>query len=118
MRVTITRRNLSQGAALTVALAAVGGVTLTLAGPRTHEIRIHGFAFAPSDLTIAQGDVVVWKNADFVPHTATAVTGDWNTGEIAADAVARVTFEESGEHGYFCAYHPQMTGRIRVALPG
>lgn len=118
MRLILTRRSFGQGAAVTVALAAASGRAFAHAGPRTHEIRIHGFAFAPAALSIAPGDVVVWRNADLAPHTATALSGDWDTGEIACDAVATVTLEEPGDHRYVCAFHPQMTGRIRVAPPG
>jgi plastocyanin len=117
MRLILTRRSFGQGAALTVALAVAGRQALAHADSHAHEIRIHGFAFAPAELIIAPGDVVVWSNADLAPHTATALSGHWDTGEIAGDAAASVTFEEPGEHRYACAFHPRMTGRVRVAPP-
>ncbi len=117
MRLTLTRRGFGQGAALTAALAVLRRPAPAHAGPHTHVIRIHGFAFAPADLTIAPGDVVVWRNADLAPHTATALAGDWDTGEIAGGAAESMTFEEPGEHRYSCAFHPQMTGLIRIAPP-
>lgn len=117
MQLTVTRRTFSQGAAVAVALAVVRRPALARAGTNTHEVRIDGFAFAPADPTVAPGDVVVWRNADLAPHTVSAVNGDWDTGEIAGGEAMGVRFEEPGEHRYFCAFHPQMTGRIRVAPP-
>ena len=117
MRLTLTRRSFGQGAAATVALAVAGRQAFAHAGSRTHEVRIHGFAFTPSELSIAPGDTVVWRNADLAPHTASAVTGDWDTGELARDSAASVTFVEPGEHRYVCAFHPRMRGRVRVASP-
>ena len=43
------------------------------AASATHTVTIDGFEFKPLTLTVKQGDVVVWHNADPVPHTATAV---------------------------------------------
>ena len=114
MRLSLTRRSFGQGAAVTLALAGVGRRAFARAGSRSHVIRIHGFAFTPAELSVAPGDVVAWRNADLAPHTATALSGDWETGEIAGGAVASVAFAEPGEHRYVCAFHPQMTGRIRV----
>lgn len=117
MRLTLTRRGFGQGAAVTVALAAAGRWAFAHAGSRTHEIGIHGFAFVPAELSIAPGDTVVWRNADLAPHTATALSGDWDTGKIAGAGAASMTFEQPGEHRYVCAFHPGMTGRIRVGRP-
>ena len=118
MRLTLTRRGFGRGGALAVALAVLRPPALARAGANTHDVRISGFAFAPADLTIAPGDTVVWRNADLAPHTASAVTGDWDTGEIAGGEAMGVTFEEPGKHRYSCAFHPQMTGRVRVAPQG
>jgi len=118
VRLTLTRRRFGRGVALAAALAVSAWRAVVHAGePSTHVVLIQDFTFVPADLSIETGDVVVWKNADIAPHTATHLTGHWDTGEIAGGASASVTFEESGDHRYLCAFHPQMTGRLRVAPP-
>ncbi|PWE34005.1 copper-binding protein [Maritimibacter sp. 55A14] len=117
MRLTLTRRKFGQGAALSVALAVSGRPAPAHARPRTLDVRIQGFAFRPGDLTIEPGDTVVWENADVAPHTATALDGAWNTGEIPGGETARMIFEAPGEYRYVCAFHRHMTGRIRVVPP-
>jgi plastocyanin len=37
-------------------------------------VEIREFKFEPETLTVHEGDTVVWKNDEIVPHTATAVS--------------------------------------------
>jgi len=111
----ITRRRLGQGAAAMFALSHLAGTARALAGsPQLHVVRISDFTFAPQELTIAPGDVVMWINDDFAPHTATSRQSDWDTGELAHGATGEVAFGSPGDFDYICAFHPTMNARIRV----
>lgn len=101
------------GAVFLGPVAAAGG-----RGPVTHEVAIRSFRFEPESLTIRPGDSVRWTNGDIAPHTATETDGDWDTGELGRGESAEVVLEEPGKIGYFCAFHPHMTGEITVARTG
>jgi plastocyanin len=56
-----------------MAIAPANQAALTsLADPT--EVRIEGFAFTPTDVTIQVGATVHWENFDLFPHTVTSVT--------------------------------------------
>ncbi len=83
--------------------------------PAGKAITIEGFAFAPGSLTIPKGTVVTFTNKDAAPHTATANDGSFDTGSIAKDGTAKITFNTAGTFTYFCTFHPGMTGTIIVS---
>jgi len=83
------------------------------AEPRTHQVEIRAFRYAPATLTVRQGDTVVWSNRDLVPHTATA-HGSWDSGSIAANASWRLTASRAGRFAYDCAFHPGMKATLVV----
>ncbi len=71
--------------------------------------------FVPDDLAVNVGDTVTWTNQDEVPHTATGEDRDvLQSGTIAPGASFSQVFPEAGEFGYFCEFHPNMTGTIVV----
>lgn len=82
--------------------------------PRRHAVEIRGFEFVPRTLEVAVGDTIVWVNRDFVPHTATATTGGWDSGEIARDGSWSHVARERGRQEYICALHPTMTASFTV----
>ena len=72
-------------------------------------------AFGMNPLNIATGTTVVFRNSDVVAHTATAdAAGGFNTGNIAANGQASVTFSAAGTVKYHCTIHPGMVGTIVV----
>ena len=75
---------------------------------------MQNFAFAPATLAVAAGDTVVWSNADFVPHSATARDSSWDSHAVAANGSWRFVARAVGRHEYYCVYHPNMTGAIVV----
>ena len=86
-----------------------------LAGQVTHTVTIRGFAFQPADLMIAVGDRVTWINTDIAPHTATELEEHlWDTGELGQNDTGSVTFHQPGPNPYFCVFHPNMRGVVRV----
>jgi len=60
------------------------------------------------------GDVIEWKNADFIDHTATADDRAFDTGRIQAGETKRIVAKEKGRFPYFCRYHSAMKGAVIV----
>ncbi|MBX7132104.1 MAG: hypothetical protein K1X67_05425 [Fimbriimonadaceae bacterium] len=81
----------------------------------THDVMIMDFAFSPANITIQPGDTVRWSNHDFVPHTATALNGLFNSGTIFSGGTWSFTFTTAGLANYRCNIHPHMTGSVNVA---
>ena len=84
-----------------------------LACAATHEVKIEGMQFSPASLTVKKGDKVVWRNADLVPHTATA-TGSFDSKTIAAGKSWTYVAGKAGTHAYVCTLHPTMKGTLVV----
>ena len=82
--------------------------------PMRHVVEIRGMQFEPSTSHIVAGDTIVFINRDIVPHTATALSGAWDTGTIAASDSAFIVTQTLGDVAYRCALHPTMLGTIRV----
>jgi plastocyanin len=80
----------------------------------THEVGMAGRAFSPATVEIRVGDTVTWTNDDDTGHTVTAADGLFDSGEMPEGATFSFTFETEGEFSYFCAFHPDMQGRIVV----
>jgi plastocyanin len=92
-----------------------GGIVglILLAGcstsPESQSVDIRGFVFSPDSIAMDAGPRVMFVNRDFVPHTATARDGAWDTGEIApGDSVAVAV--AAGE--FICTLHPNMKGMV------
>jgi len=80
-------------------------------------VAIEGTAFSPVALRVAVGDTVVWVNNDPFPHTATAVSGGFDSKSIAPDASWRFKAMKKGEFPYVCTLHPTMKGTVTVSAP-
>ena len=102
------------GSALLGAGLAAGACAADVAPAATANIDIRGFAFAPTRVEVAVGDTVVWTNHDALPHTATASSGAWDSGEMRAGTRWHWVAAEEGRVEYVCAYHPTMRGSIAV----
>ena len=81
---------------------------------KTHIIEIRDLKFIPNEINVRTGDVVQWKNQDFIPHTATANNKKWNSELIDAKAKWKMTIGNETFENYFCLYHPGMKGKIRI----
>jgi len=81
---------------------------------QTHVVEISGFEFQPAELTIREGDTVVWVNNDPVAHTSTADGGEWDSGLMASGDEWEFVADAAGEFEYACTPHPQMTASITV----
>lgn len=97
-----------------VAAAAALAIHSASAAPAVHTVTIDGFEFHPAELTVSNGDVVVWVNKDPVPHTATAARTSFDSGTIAAGGSFRFTATSAGRFDYVCTLHPTMKGALIV----
>ena len=107
-----TRRRFGQGLGAALVLAGLPEGARAETEPEPVEIR--RFRFVPAELTIKEGESVVWMNHDAAPHTATATDGAWDTGALKRGERAVVRFEKAGRYRYICAYHPNMKGEVVV----
>lgn len=114
----ISRRRFSQGMGVTLALTLPPVRAMSHGGTHVLKVQIKRFKFEPNELEIRVGDKVQWTNEDSAPHTATALDGTWDTGEITKGQTQEITFDQPGDYAYFCAFHRHMTGRIVVVARG
>lgn len=77
------------------------------------KVEIAKLAFAPAEITAHVGDTVEWTNHDFIDHTATARSGEFDL-TIARNKSAQTVLKRAGSIDYYCRFHPNMKGRIAV----
>ena len=77
-------------------------------------VEIRKFKFVPETLAVSSGDVVVWKNLDIVPHTATSEDGGWDSGLIEAGGEWETIITEDMRARYYCRFHPSMDALIDI----
>ena len=77
-------------------------------------VEIKDFAFNPAALEVPVGTTVTWTNLDTTPHTATALDGAFNSGNLDQGQSYSFTFDRPGTYDYVCLYHPNMKGTIIV----
>ena len=71
-------------------------------------------AFAPREVRIRPGQVVVWINRDPLLHTVTGRANDWNSGLMQEGQRFARRFDRPGRHEYHCLPHPQMQAVVIV----
>lgn len=105
-------RTTATATALAVAVAI--SAACARSAPRSHVVTMSNFAFQPAELIVSRGDTIVWNNSDFVPHSATARDGSWDSKSVAAGGSWRFVASAKGRHEYYCIFHPTMKGTIEV----
>lgn len=92
------------------------GINPNAPSPSTITVTIQGFAFSPSDFTVAKGTPIIVTNNDSAPHTLTADDGSFDTGTIQPGASVNLATANipSGTHAFHCAVHPNMKGSLIV----
>jgi plastocyanin len=123
----LRRARIGAGAlVLSAALAAPAAAATTEVGANGNILG--GLSFTPAKVSVAVGDVVSWRNTDFIaPHTATEDHRLWDLGGSygatplnpagfgPATTVSRPF--EAGSQSYYCVVHPvQMKGRVDVPV--
>jgi len=98
-----------------VATAAANAAPAAAATPAAAPavMTIADFGFSP--LTVTPGATVTVTNADGVPHTVTAVGGEFASRLIDPGAsVAFVAPTQPGIYAFVCDFHPTMQGTLVV----
>ena len=80
--------------------------------PNITEVRISGFAFNPSNLTVSVGATVKWVNDDSAPHSITSE--NFKSGTLSNGDSYEFRFATPGIYDYSCSIHPSMKGTILV----
>jgi plastocyanin len=100
-------------APIAIAAALAAPACSSRHAPVVHQVAIRGMQFVPPELTVAVGDVVVWTNQDYFPHTVTAA-GAFDSKNIESQATWRYTADRAGTFPYVCTLHPTMKGTLIV----
>jgi plastocyanin len=82
--------------------------------PVLHVVTIQKLAFEPGLVEAAPGDTIVWRNEDLVPHTVTARSGAWGSGNLPPDSTWRWVVAGNDSAAYACTYHTTMHGAVRI----
>lgn len=113
------RRFLLRRAAAAIAAAAFPSVPAwsgtASAKRRKLRVKIGDFEFSPAALEVSVGDTIIWVNHDITPHTATAIDGSWDTGELTNGDEVRITVTAKMGSDYFCAFHPMMKAHLAIS---
>jgi plastocyanin len=78
------------------------------------------FSLSPSVLDVKSNETVTWQNNDVASHTVTTGTtslgfdGRIDSGVITSGESFSYKFDKTGVFGYYCLFHPWMTGVINV----
>jgi plastocyanin len=94
--------------------AAALALVATPAAAETIRVDVDKLAFTPAQVSAHIGDTIQWVNGDFLAHTATARSNDWDV-MLAANKSGRIVLKRPAEIEYYCRFHPNMVGRISVA---
>jgi plastocyanin len=71
-------------------------------------------AYAPNPVTVTVGTMVTWTNNDNIPHTSSADSGAWNSGNLGPGQSFTATMSSRGTFTYHCTIHPGMVGTVNV----
>jgi plastocyanin len=80
--------------------------------------------FVPSDVQIAVGSALTWKNEDTAAHTVTSGTvqdntptpdGSFDSGILNPGDSFPFVFDKAGEYPYYCTIHPWMTAKVTTS---
>ena len=105
--------NHSRNRHIAIAFAALVALPSTTRASEV-SVDISNFAFGPSTLTVAVGDTVTWTNSDSAPHTVTAESGAFDSGNVDPGETFTFTFIEPGTYTYRCDYHSEMEATIVI----
>jgi plastocyanin len=81
----------------------------------TTNIKLGDYSYSPQRVTVAAGATITFTNSTATPHNAAGPeAGGWDTGLLAKDQSATITFNTPGTYHYSCTPHPFMIGEIIV----
>jgi plastocyanin len=71
-------------------------------------------SYHPNPILIQMKSNVVWTNNDIVPHSVTAIEGEFDSGIMNAGDVFKHFFDKVNSYDYYCMLHPSMVGKVIV----
>lgn len=98
----------------TIPLPPGGSIPASVARSGGSTVQVANFAFAPTTIKVAPGEIVTWVNNDAIPHTTTSADKQWDSGPIQPGASFHVTFTKTGTYEYACSIHPFMRATVEV----
>ena len=94
-------------------LAAAALLRPQAAAAETVQVTIQNLVFSPAEVSAKAGDTIEWINKDAFLHTATARDGSFDVS-IPPNKTATSAVQKAGEIAYYCRFHPNMTGQLKV----
>jgi plastocyanin len=88
--------------------SAAACATAPAGAPAKINVSIKDFKFSPA--------LVVAKNADSVPHSATMDDGSCDTDTINSGSTAMLVFTKAGTYKYHCKIHPTLMKDVTVEV--
>lgn len=108
----MTANLLNRRQVLVAGTAVLAGGTLARAHNGTVHVTIEKLAFLPTEIEVKAGETIEWTNKDAFAHTATVKDG-WEV-VIPPGKVATRVANADDTVDYYCRFHPNMKGRIKV----
>ena len=77
---------------------------------QVHTVSMVDNEFVPADITVQEGDTVIWVNDGSNIHTTTSGTnctsdGNWDSGNMETGEEFGFIFSTAGDYPYFCIPH-------------
>jgi plastocyanin len=101
---------------LVLALAAASPTAASASTVNTVNVRITSKGFSPSSVSIQNGDVVVWTNADKAAHQVVADDGSFKSDALPPGATYSYVFSSAGTFAYHGGITAAFHGAVNVAL--
>ena len=77
-------------------------------------VKVAGFAFNPTSVTVKKGQKVTWTNSDSAPHNVTSSDGTIKSKDFTNGQSFTYTATKPGTYHYICTIHPQMKATLIV----
>ena len=77
-------------------------------------VKVAGFAFNPTSVTVKKGQKVTWTNSDTAPHNVTSDDGTIQSKDFGQGQSFSFTPSQAGTFAYTCTIHPQMKATLIV----
>ena len=79
----------------------------------TIQIVMENVAISPAEVSAKVGDTIQWNNKDEFLHSATARNGEFDV-TLPPKTSATFVVKKAGTVNYYCRYHPNMTGTLKI----
>jgi plastocyanin len=98
---------------LTTWLMGCGSKPEKTTTPKLYTVTISQMQFRPSEIKVAKGDTVLFKNEDMVAHNVVESSSKkWSSAPLSTGQSWKLIANQSAD--YYCTIHPVMKGKIVV----